>query len=157
MQTMLFEGGMDFQAFLDDDETIDYDAYGVEMLEDVRYGRGGGRDLLLDVIRMKAEPLSPRPALVWVHGGGWRMADKKYRPEKALVEYAARGYFCVSIDYRLSDTAVFPAQIEDCKCAVRFLRANGEKYAVDGGRIGIWGESAGGAPFRCPPRTRRSL
>ncbi|MCX8127024.1 MAG: alpha/beta hydrolase, partial [Dehalococcoidia bacterium] len=57
---------------------------------------------------------------------------------------ASRGFFVVSINYRLSDTAPFPAAIEDCKCAVRWLRANAGKYLVDPDRIGVWGASAGG-------------
>jgi acetyl esterase/lipase len=61
-----------------------------------------------------------------------------------LLPFAEKGYFCVSINYRLSHEAKFPAQIEDCKCAIRFLRANSGKYNIDEEKIGAWGTSAGG-------------
>lgn len=61
-----------------------------------------------------------------------------------LAGFAQQGYICVSVEYRLSGVAIFPAQIEDCKCAVRFLRANAKKYGLNPNRIGAWGESAGG-------------
>ena len=63
------------------------------------------------------------------------------RSIKALAEH---GFFAVSIDYRLSGVAPFPAAVEDCKCAVRWLRANADNYNVDPDRIGVWGGSAGG-------------
>ena len=55
-----------------------------------------------------------------------------------------RGYAVAAINYRLSQHAVFPAQIEDCKAAIRFLRANAKKYNLDPGAFGVWGSSAGG-------------
>ena len=86
------------------------------------------------------------PTVVWVHGGGWsdEKLTRRYLPSVELAELSGRGYTTVSIDYRLSQAAPFPAQIEDCKAAVRFLRANAQKYLVDPERIAAWGESAGG-------------
>lgn len=81
------------------------------------------------------------PAVIWIHGGGWRTGDKYPSPVDML---ARRGFFGVSINYRLSGVATFPAAAEDSKCAVRWLRANAKKYNVDPGRIGVWGGSAGG-------------
>lgn len=112
-----------------------------EFIRDVEYCKGGGRALRLDIIRPFPAPREPMPAVIWIHGGAWREGDKSQTP---LLPLAQRGYFTASINYRLSDDAPFPAAVEDCKCAVRWLRANAEKYHVDPDRIGAWGASAGG-------------
>ena len=81
------------------------------------------------------------PLIIWVHGGAWRGGNKThYRP----MEYLSAGYAGASINYRLSQHAVFPAQIEDVKAAVRWLRANAETYRLDPNRFAAWGSSAGG-------------
>jgi acetyl esterase/lipase len=80
---------------------------------------------------------------VWVHGGGWRNGSKDSGIVR-LLPFARRGYVCASIDYRLSGEAIFPAQIEDCKCALRYLRAHAAELRLDPERIGAWGSSAGG-------------
>lgn len=116
---------------------------GVEVLRDVVYGTGGGRELKLDIYRPRKTPERPRPALVWVHGGAWRGGDKRTGAAH-LGPFAARGYFCASVSYRLTREATFPAQIEDCKCAIRYLRAHAREYGLDPDRIGVWGSSAGG-------------
>ena len=81
------------------------------------------------------------PVIIYIHGGGWRRGRKEKCPAVGLVQ---DGYAVASIDYRLTSTAPFPAQIEDCKAAVRWLRANAAKYNLDADRIGVWGHSAGG-------------
>lgn len=81
------------------------------------------------------------PLIVWVHGGAWREGSKDNTRATWLL---GAGYAVASINYRLSQHATFPAQIEDCKAAIRWLRANAEKYGYDGNRIGVWGASAGG-------------
>jgi acetyl esterase/lipase len=81
------------------------------------------------------------PLVVWIHGGAWLTGSKDDCP---AVHFAAKGYAVASINYRLSQHALFPAQIEDCKAAIRWLRANAAKYHLDPGRIGVWGASAGG-------------
>jgi len=83
------------------------------------------------------------PVVVFVHGGGWRAGSKEGFHSR-MIPLAQRGYFCVSTSYRFSQEAVFPAQIEDCKCAVRWVRAHAKAYHVDPNRIGAWGASAGG-------------
>jgi acetyl esterase/lipase len=85
----------------------------------------------------------PFPVVVLIHGGAFKMGDKgmETRNAEALV---AKGYAAASINYRLSGEAKFPAQIEDCKAAVRFLRANAVKYHLNPDKIGSWGASAGG-------------
>ena len=113
---------------------------GVQVHRDVEYAQVGDVKLLLDVY-VPAEPAGPLPAVVWVHGGGWRGGDKRGCP---AVNMTAGGYVIASINYRLSDVAIFPAQIQDCKAAIRHLRANADKYRIDPKRIGAWGPSAGG-------------
>ncbi len=117
----------------------------VEFIKDVEFGKGGDKPLRLNIARPKKRGDKPLPAVVYVHGGGWMKQDKDqpWFTDKILY-LAERGFFAVSIDYRLSGEAPFPAAIEDCKCAVRFLRANAEKYGINPDKIGAWGESAGG-------------
>jgi len=81
------------------------------------------------------------PLIIWIHGGGWQNGSKD-RPTG--LQFLRDGYAIASINYRLSGHAVFPAQIEDCKAAVRWLRANARKYRIDPNRFGVWGASAGG-------------
>ncbi|MBN1646584.1 MAG: alpha/beta hydrolase [Spirochaetales bacterium] len=82
-----------------------------------------------------------RPLIIWIHGGGFLTGSKK---DHVPLEYVEHGFAVASINYRLSRQAVFPAQIEDVKAAVRWLRTNAKKYHLDPGRFGAWGESAGG-------------
>jgi len=114
-------------------------AIGLEAEKDVSYVADGGRRQQLDICyatRGKARPL-----IVWIHGGGWESGSKDRNPALLLV---AEGYAVASINYRLTDDAPWPAQIEDCKAAIRFLRANADRYRIDPDRIGVWGGSAGG-------------
>ncbi|MEM1336276.1 MAG: alpha/beta hydrolase [Bacteroidota bacterium] len=85
----------------------------------------------------------PFPAVILIHGGGFKSGDKKgqYALAKQLV---ANEYVAICVNYRLSDEAVFPAAIHDIKAALRFLRENAKAYAVDPNRIASWGASAGG-------------
>lgn len=103
------------------------------------YAKAGDHELKLDLY---LPPNASRPPLVvWVHGGGWRAGSKDNMPGGFLL---ARGYAVASISYRLSNVAQFPAQIEDCKAAIRWLRAHATQYGYDASRIGVWGASAGG-------------
>ncbi len=81
------------------------------------------------------------PVVVWIHGGGWQNGSKDRCPILYLLD---QGYVVASINYRLSGHAVFPAQMHDCKAAIRFLKANADKYHIDSNRVGVWGSSAGG-------------
>jgi acetyl esterase/lipase len=82
------------------------------------------------------------PLLVWIHGGGWRHGSKSDEPgAKYFVDC---GYAMASLNYRLSDKAIFPAQLEDCKAAIRWLRKHANEYGLDPDRIGVFGASAGG-------------
>lgn len=113
---------------------------GAKVLRDVQYAQVGGKSLLLDLY-LPAQAKGPLPLVVWIHGGAWSAGSKEGCPAVWLV---GRGYAVASINYRLSQEAIFPAQIEDCKAAIRCLRANAAKYSIDGEHIGVWGSSAGG-------------
>jgi len=114
----------------------------VQFERDVVYGKGGGEDLKLNLSRPK-QAEGRLPCVVVIHGGGWA-AGRKEGHDNLTWELAKRGYVSATVGYRLVPKALFPAQIEDVKCAVRFLRANAEKYGVDPERIGATGFSAGG-------------
>lgn len=87
----------------------------------------------------------PMPLFILVHGGGFIYNDCESRQAQFMYRYFRdQGYACASVNYRLSDEAGYPAAIEDVKAAVRYLRANAEKYGYDGESFAIWGESAGG-------------
>jgi len=83
----------------------------------------------------------PIHVVVWIHGGGWSMGDKTMGPFFPLL---SNGFAVASINYRLTREATFPAQIYDCKAAIRWLRAHGSEYNLDTSKIGVWGGSAGG-------------
>jgi acetyl esterase/lipase len=107
---------------------------------DLVYKRINGRALTLDLY-CPENASSALPVILWIHGGGWRRGRKEQCPAVALLK---DGFAVASIDYRLSGEAPFPAQIEDCKAAVRWLRANASTYNLDPDEIGAWGMSAGG-------------
>ncbi len=84
----------------------------------------------------------PYPLVVWIHGGGWQSGDKYPAAQTPILVQA--GFAVASINYRLSGDATFPAQIHDCKAAIRWLRAHAATYGIDPRRVGTWGSSAGG-------------
>ncbi len=108
--------------------------------KDLEYHRVDARSLLLDLYRPRTAS-SCVPVVVWVHGGGWKGGSKERCPAAWLAE---RGYAVASINYRLSQEAQWPAQIDDCRAAIRWLRANAEAYGLDDRNIAAWGGSAGG-------------
>jgi acetyl esterase/lipase len=114
---------------------------GVKALKDLEYGRGSGRAMLLDPY-LPEKGDKPLPLIIWIHGGAW-MAGSKDGPSPAL-RFTANGYAVARVGYRLSQEAKFPAQIHDCKAAVRWLRANAAKYNLDPNKFVAWGGSAGG-------------
>lgn len=95
-------------------------------------------------IYLPDEDNGPNPVIAAIHGGAWMMCDKRDMQVLPMLEGLKRGYAVVSINYRLSPEAIFPAQIHDCKCAIRFIRANAARYGFDPDRIVAWGGSAGG-------------
>lgn len=113
---------------------------GVKTIRDLAYVSGGDARQKLDLYLPKSD--GPLPLVIWVHGGGWRQGTKG--GNLPALRLTRLGYAVASIDYRLSGDAKFPAQIEDCKAAVRWLRAHAKKYNLDPDRFGAWGSSAGG-------------
>ncbi|HEX5503118.1 MAG TPA: alpha/beta hydrolase, partial [Thermomicrobiales bacterium] len=127
---------------------------GVALERDVLFGTGGARPLRMHLLRPAARHPRPAPALVYIYGGAWLRGSRDTGLE-VLASFAARGYLCASIEYRHSGEARFPAQIEDCKCAVRYLCAHADALAIDPDRIGVWGPSAGGHLAACLGTTAR--
>jgi acetyl esterase/lipase len=113
---------------------------GVKAHRDLEYVKNGHERQKLDLyLPEKAD--GPLPVVVWVHGGGWRGGSKERCP---AIPFASKGFAVASVNYRLSQHATYPAQIEDCKAALRWLRANATTYRLIPDRIGVWGASAGG-------------
>lgn len=105
------------------------------------FGHGGAKELRLDMASPEGE--GQYPAILCLHGGGWVGGERQQM--KGTIEAMARsGYVAVSPDYRLAPQDRFPAQIEDCKAAVRWLRANAVQYRINPQKIGAFGFSAGG-------------
>lgn len=104
------------------------------------YVGNGDTSQLLDIYLPGGN--GPFPLMVFIHGGGWMNGDKG-NGDGFPLDLNPRGIAVASINYRLSGEAIFPAQIQDCKAAIRFLRANASKYKIDPERIGVMGESAG--------------
>jgi acetyl esterase/lipase len=112
----------------------------VELSADIEYANRNGSALLLDLYRPK-NAKGPLPTIVFVHGGGWRNGSKAAGRKQAwIVPY---GFALVSINYRLTNAAQWPAQINDCYEAVRWVRRNAKAYGLAPGRVGCWGTSAG--------------
>jgi acetyl esterase/lipase len=112
---------------------------GTEVLRDLAYVQNGHERQKLDVYLPKAG--TNLPLIINIHGGAFKMGSKA---DGVPVEYLTQGYAVASINYRLSQHAKFPAQIEDCKAAVRWLRAHAREYRFDSGRFAASGSSAGG-------------
>lgn len=113
----------------------------VRVENDIVFGKGGQTELKLD-LAMPKEGEGPFPAILCLHSGGW-IGGERQQMKGTIEVLARRGYVAISPDYRLAPKDRFPAPIEDCKAAVRWLRANAQKYHVDPQRIGAFGFSAG--------------
>ncbi len=122
----------------------------VTVLHDLRYREGPSKQWRLDLAFKKDAGSKPRPAVVVIHGGGWVEGDKssfasrRYGVPGNIEEFADLGFVAATIDYRLSAEAPYPAALEDCKCAVRWLRTHARDYNIDPKHIGAYGNSAGG-------------
>lgn len=111
----------------------------VKVVRDLGYVKGGGRSQALDLY------LNPgtkkRPLVILIHGGAFMFGDKSGEDAGLWLK---EGYHVASINYRLSREAKFPAAVQDCKAAVRWLRVHAAEYSIDSDRFGVFGASAGG-------------
>ena len=114
---------------------------GVRAEKDIQYVPGGDEAQRLDLYLPEQPSDKPMPLIVTIHGGGWRGGSKAGCPMLGMVPM---GYAVASVEYRFSQKALFPAQIQDCQAAIRWLRANSKKYNFDPDHIGVTGSSAGG-------------
>lgn len=111
----------------------------IKIERDLVFAEVGGQKLKLDLY---LPPTRERaPLVVWIHGGGWRGGS---RNAPRIAEITNHGFALASISYRLTDKAIFPAQIHDCKAAVRWLRANADRFGYNAEWIAVAGSSAGG-------------
>jgi acetyl esterase/lipase len=113
----------------------------VRIERDLVYGKGGDTEMKLD-LAMPKDGDGPFPVVVCIHGGGWRQGNRQ-QMSKTIEVLAGRGYVAVTPSYRLAPDAKYPAQIEDVKAAVRWLRANAKTYKINPDRVGAIGFSAG--------------
>jgi acetyl esterase/lipase len=113
----------------------------VEVREKIVYSKVDDRELLLDAFVPQVQ--GQRPAVLVVHGGAWRSGNRQQLRSYATA-LAKRGIVCFAIDYRLAPKYKFPAQIDDCRAAVKWIRDNAADYQVDAKRLGAIGYSAGG-------------
>lgn len=116
--------------------------------QDIAYADSGNSRQTLDLYTPSSLGVSrgKLPVVVWIHGGAWKSGSKKSanHPHRIPEIVATQRYAGVSIGYRLSQEVKWPAQIHDCKAAIRWLRGNAKPLGLDPDRIGVWGSSAGG-------------
>lgn len=115
----------------------------IKIERDIVFGKGGDRDLMLNLARPQQKATGPVPAVVVIHGGGWAAGDRGGLHDVIVGNLAKRGFVAASISYRFAPKDPFPAQVEDVKCAVRYLRAHADEYGIDKDQIGAIGFSAG--------------
>jgi acetyl esterase/lipase len=111
-----------------------------EIVTDLPYIENGHQRQKLDLFVPKNGD-GPLPLIIWIHGGGWSGGSKDGCP---MAFYVTKGYVVASLNYRLSQHAIYPAQIDDCQAAIRWLRKNASKYKIDPDLVGVVGASAGG-------------
>ena len=114
----------------------------VSIKEGIVIGEGDGRSLEADIFLPPLEE-KYRPAVLFIHGGGWIEGDRSQLRGYGIL-LARLGFVCMCNSYRLSNESIWPAQIQDVNCAIRYLRANATDLGLDPDRIGVSGNSAGG-------------
>src|SRR5580698_2811050 len=112
---------------------------GARMLPNIKYVTDGGERQQLDLYLPATG--TNLPLIVWIHGGGWMEGSKEQPPG---LKFLNHGFALASLNYRLSQDAIFPAQLIDCKAAIRWLRAHAAENGIDPNHIAVWGASAGG-------------
>jgi len=114
----------------------------VSYIHNVKYITRDGMDLTLQIIEPKFGS-GKMPCIVYIQGSAW-MKQNVYENLPQLVEFAKRGYVIAIVEYRPSSVAKFPAQLQDTKTAIRFMRANASAFHVDVDNLFVWGDSSGG-------------
>jgi acetyl esterase/lipase len=115
----------------------------VERIADIEYHRPGALGLHLDVYRRRDRPAGC-PTLLQIHGGGWMVGSKNEQGIPLMLHLAARGWVCVSVDYRLAPVATFPEPLVDVKRAIAWIRERGREYGANPDFLVVTGGSAGG-------------
>lgn len=115
---------------------------GVTLLKDLSYVENGHARQKLDLY-LPEDATEPLPLIIWVHGGAWEGGSKE-QCQPLNQGFLRKGYAIASINYRLSHHAIFPAQLQDCKAAIRWLRAQAKTYKLNPDRFAAYGGSAGG-------------
>ena len=110
---------------------------------DVDYVGEGNPRQTLDLYVPGTKPEKALPVILWIHGGAWAKGSK-YQPGMAMRAAGLGDCAVVSINYRLTNEAAWPAQLHDCKAALRWVRANAKEHHLDAEKIVVWGASAGG-------------
>lgn len=118
-----------------------FNQYRVE--PNVVYGKVKNYELKLDIYLPKGKKTAPQPTLLFIHGGGWTGGTKESYSLRVL-PWMEMGWTVVNIEYRLANTALAPAAVEDCRCALKWIFNNTEKYNLDKNKIVVSGQSAGG-------------
>jgi acetyl esterase/lipase len=114
----------------------------VEAIKDITFKKTDDVDLQLDIYRQKGLQ-TPAPTLVFIHGGAWKKGKRQdYLPY--LIDYAKKGYVTVTVSYRLSKVAKFPAAAQDVNCGIKWIKQHAEQYGIDPDRMALIGGSAGG-------------
>jgi acetyl esterase/lipase len=120
-----------------------FDGYSVNYLKDIVYASYGERDVVVNLLLPSIESAEAFPLIMFVQGSAW-LPQNVYRSLPVLVDLARSGYVIASIEYRHSREALAPAQVQDVKAAIRFMRANASRYNINPGKVGVIGSSSGG-------------
>jgi len=116
---------------------------GLEAQTDIEYARAGSLSLRLDAYPPRGTSATPAPAVVLVHGGAWVKGDRRVNVEPLVGPFTQAGFGVFSISYRFAPDFLYPAAVDDVRSAIRFVRANAARFAIDSARISLVGESAG--------------
>ncbi|MFT6807757.1 MAG: acetyl esterase/lipase [Saprospiraceae bacterium] len=131
--------GLGMLALIDDEPAVPAN---IIAIKNVTYKTIDSGDLQLDIYKRK-DLESPAPTMIFIHGGAWKKGKREdYLPY--LIDYAKKGYVTVTISYRFSNVAKFPAAAQDVSCAIKWVKSNAPEYGIDPDRIAVVGGSAGG-------------
>jgi acetyl esterase/lipase len=116
----------------------------VEVIENIDYWGDGIKAHRLDIVRSRRNPPRSAPVMVYIHGGGWVIGDKREQGKPMMYELVARGWVCVAVNYRLSPRATWPDHIVDCKRALAWVKEHIGEHGGDPSFVALSGGSAGG-------------